>query len=402
MTDLARAPGRPIYLDHNATTPCDPRVVEAMLPWFGERFGNPASTTHIYGREAAHAVEAARAEIAALVGADAREIIFTSGATEALNLALKGIAARARGPMHVVASAIEHKAVLDVLHGPGFHATLVAPTRDGVVTAEAVAQALNEPQVEPQVGPQVGPCALVTVMAANNEVGSVQPIADIARLAHDAGALMLCDAVQVAGKLPFDVHAIDVDLAALSAHKLYGPKGIGALVVRRRRGEPPIGLVPQIEGGGHERGLRSGTLNVPAIVGFGVAARLAREALDGEGQRLTALVGRLWAGLEAGLGAAIQRTISADTPRLPGSLHVIVPGLEARRILEYVPELALSSGSACTSAELSASHVLTAMGLTDREAHGALRIGLGRYTSEADVDVAVARLVSACTMLARR
>ncbi|MCC6621349.1 MAG: cysteine desulfurase [Deltaproteobacteria bacterium] len=386
-------PGRPIYLDHHATTPCDPRVVEAMMPWWTERFGNAASTTHVYGREAARAVEEARAEVAALVGADPREIVFTSGATEALNLALKGLAAgrpggggpgREAGPARVVASASEHTAVLDVLKGPAFAPELVAPTPGGIVEPDAIAAALAR-----------APALAVAVMAANNEVGTVQPVSAIAEVARAAGAFMVCDAAQVAGKLPFDVRALGVDLAAISAHKLNGPKGVGALIVRRRRGEAPLPLAPLIEGGGHERGLRSGTLPVPLIVGFGAAARLARGALVEEAIRVAALRDRLWAGLRAGLGERVVRTGGEGAPRLPGNLHVALPGIEARRLLERMPELALSAGSACTSADLSPSHVLVAMGLSDRHVYGSLRFGVGRGTTEAEIDRAIAVLVAA-------
>ncbi|MFO0747475.1 MAG: cysteine desulfurase family protein [Myxococcota bacterium] len=381
MSDPAQ---RPIYLDHHATTPCDPEVVAAMLPWFGERFGNPSSTTHIYGREAARAVEEARAEVAALVGADPREVVFTSGATEALNLALKGLAAgrpaaAREAPARVVASAFEHKAVLDVLAHGSFDAVLAPVTRDGFVALDAVAAALATPTLA------------VCVMAAQNEVGTLQPLAELAAMAHAAGALMLSDAAQAAGKIALDARALGVDLMALSAHKLYGPKGIGALVVRRR---PPVPLVAMIDGGGHERGLRSGTLNVPAIVGFGVAARLARERLDADQPRIGALRDRLWAALQAGLGPRVALS-GALAPRLAGNLHVSFPGLEARRLIEAVPELALSAGSACTSDDLSPSHVLRAMGLSDRDLFGSLRIGLGRGTTEADVDLAARVLVRA-------
>jgi len=386
----AMASPRPIYLDHHATTPCDPRVVEAMAPWWTERFGNPASTTHVYGREAARAVEEARAEVAALVGAEPREIVFTSGATEALNLALKGLAAgrpgaaRADGPARVIASAIEHKAALDVLGGLAFGTELVPPTPEGVVTAEVVARALARE-----------PALAVCVMAANNEVGVVQPVGAIADVARAHRAWMVSDLAQLAGKLPVDVRALGVDLAALSAHKLYGPKGVGALVVRRRRGEEPIPLAPQIEGGGHERGLRSGTLAVPLVVGFGCAARLAREGLLEEATRVGALRDRLWAGLRDGLGDRVVRTCGDAAPRLPGNLHVALPGIEARRFLERVPELALSAGSACTSADLSPSHVLVALGLSDRQLYGSLRFGLGRTTTEAEIDRAIELVVAA-------
>jgi len=367
----------PIYLDYHATTPSAPEVIEAMLPWFGERFGNPASTTHRFGKEAAHAVEAARVEVAALIGADPRTIVFTSGATEALNLALKGLAAaHPQRAARIVASAIEHQAVLDTIAHAPFEAVLVKPDARGIVQPETI---------DPS-----GALA-VCVMAANNEIGTLQPVQAIAQRAHAAGAFMICDASQAVGKVPFAVG--ELDLVAFTAHKLYGPKGIGALYVRRR---PPVALAPLISGGGHERGLRSGTLNVPAIVGFGVAARLAREHLHDDMVRIAGLRDELWAALQAGI-PHIVRTTDQDT--LPGNLHVSIPGLEAWRLLDAVPELAVSAGSACQSAELEPSHVLSALGLSDRIILGSLRIGLGRPTTRAQVERAAALLSAAVRAL---
>jgi len=382
MTDRPNRHPRPLYLDYQATTPTDPRVVEAMLPWFTERFGNPHSVNHLYGQEAAEAVEAARAEVAALIGAEAREIVFTSGATEANNMALKG-ALRFRRPErpHLVTLATEHKCVLEsarALEREGCAVTLLPVAASGLVDLGRLAEAVTERT------------ALVSVMAANNEIGVIQPLAEIAAIAHAKGAWLHSDAAQAAGKMPFDVRALDLDLVSLSAHKLYGPKGIGALYVRRR---PRIRLEPLFDGGGQERGQRSGTLSPPLVVGFGRAAAIAREELGAESARLW----RLHRRLKAALAAAIPGIVFNGDPerRIPGNLNVSLPGVVAPALLQALPELALSTGSACTSAEIEPSYVLKALGLSSDLAAGAIRISLGRGTGEADVDLAAERIAAA-------
>jgi cysteine desulfurase len=374
-----------IYLDHHATTPCDPRVVEAMLPYFSEEFGNAASRTHGYGWSAERAVEAARGQIAALIGATPREIVFTSGATEANNLAIRGALvghreAGGRGD-HVVTCRSEHRAVLDpcrALVREGFRVTEIGIDRAGHIDLDELERSL-----EPET-------VLISLMLANNEIGVLHDLAPVAELARQRRILLHSDVAQAAGKVPFDVRALGVDLASLSAHKLYGPKGIGALYVRRRR--PPIALAPLLHGGGHERGLRSGTLPVPLCVGFGRACALAAELRESEALRLRALRERLLARLYAELP---EVWLNGDPEhRLPGNLSVAFPGVEADALVLALPEVALSIGSACTSARREPSHVLRALGISHARALGTIRIGLGRTTSEAEVDEA-ARLISA-------
>jgi len=391
---------RMVYLDHHATTPCDPRVVAAMLPYFSEHFGNPSGRTHALGKEAYEATESARAEIAALVcaEADAREITFTSGATEAVSLALKGlVAAYPERPRRVVVAAFEHKAVLDTAKGlarDGVEVVLVAPDAAGFITPDAVRMAIGDGAL------------VVAVMAAQNEIGTVQPLAAIGNVVHAAGAFFFVDASQAIGKVPLDLRAVGADLAAFTAHKLYGPKGIGALWVRRSRSGADVRLVPQIEGGGQERGLRAGTLNVPGIVGFGTAARLARSEMASEGERLRGLRGRLLAGLRERMGP-IRVTGAADDasdgpePRLPGNLHVSFPGVEGARLLQSLHDVAVSSGSACSSQKLEGSHVLRALGLPDARIFSAVRFGLGRKTTEAEIDFAAQRLADEVSRLRR-
>jgi cysteine desulfurase len=369
-----------IYLDHHATTPADPAVVAAMLPYFGERFGNAASLQHAYGQEAHAAVERARAQVAALVGAQPEDVVFTSGATEADNLAVRGAALGSRG-RHVVTTAIEHPAVLEpcrTLARQGFCVTSVGVSPDGLVAVDDVAAALRPDT------------ALVSVMAANNEVGTLQPVAEIGALCRARGILFHSDAAQAAGRIPVDVRVWGTDLISLSAHKMYGPKGVGALVVRRAR--PRIRLVPQAEGGGQERGVRSGTLDVPGIVGFGEASRLAREALaSGEAERIGRLRDRLLAGLLTRIEGLTLN--GAREPRLPGNAHVSIAGTEAETlILSLGGQVALSSGAACSEASGRGSHVLRAMGLPDARIYTALRFGLGRFTTEPEVDLVVAAL----------
>lgn len=371
---------RPVYLDHQATTPLDPRVLEAMLPWLTGGFGNAASRQHAYGWAAESAVAAAREEIAAALGAEPREVVFTSGATESNNLAILGAAraARAKGS-HVVTSAAEHRAVLDpcrALEAEGFTATVLAPDGTGRVSADAVAGALTERTV------------LVSLMAANNEVGTLNPVAEIAALCAERGVPFHTDAAQAFGKVPFDVRS-GVALASLSAHKLYGPKGVGALFVRAR---PRVALAPIVHGGGHERGLRSGTLNVPGIVGFGAAARLARRELETEGPRLAALRDRLEGAIRGALDGVTLNGHLAD--RLPGNLSLSFAGVDGDRLIGSLRDLAVSSGSACTTALAEPSHVLRALGVPETLAKATVRFGLGRFTTEAEVDFAAETVVA--------
>ncbi len=371
----------PIYMDNHATTPVDPRVLDAMLPYFGEVFGNAASKSHSFGWRAEEAVEAAREQVARLIGATAREIVWTSGATESNNLAIKGAAQfhRAKG-RHLVTCATEHKAVLDSMHAlerEGFEVTVLGVGRDGRLDPEAVRAALRPDTV------------LVSVMHANNETGVVHPIEEIGAITRAAGVLLHTDAVQSAGKIPFDVEAAHVDLASLSAHKFYGPKGVGALYVRRR---PRARLQPQMDGGGHERGLRSGTLNVPGIVGMGRAAELALAERDAEAPRVLALRERLRAGLEAGLDLVTVNGSLAH--RLPGNLNVSFAYVEGEAMMMAIKDVAVSSGSACTSASLEPSYVLRAMGVSDDLAHSSIRFGLGRFNTAEEVDHVVGLVIA--------
>ena len=370
---------RPVYLDHQATTPLDPRVLEAMLPWLTGDFGNAASRQHAFGWAAESGVAAAREEIAAALGAEPREIVFTSGATESNNLALLGAARAARGRgNHVVTSAVEHRAVLDPcrqLEAEGFEVTILAPDATGRTAVEAVAEALRDRTV------------LVSLMAANNEVGTLNPVAEIAALCSSRGVLFHADAAQAFGKMPFDVRS-GVALASLSAHKLYGPKGVGALYVRAR---PRVPLSPIVFGGGHEGGLRSGTLNVPGIVGFGAAVRLASRERDVEAVRLAALRDRLDAAIR---GAVDGVTLNGHrVERLPGNLSLSFGGVDGERLIASLRDVAVSSGSACTTASAEPSHVLRALGLPDALAKATIRFGLGRFTTAAEVDFAAAEVV---------
>jgi cysteine desulfurase len=367
-----------IYLDHHATTPVDARVLEAMLPYFSERFGNPASKQHRFGWDASEAVERARKQVAALIGAGSKDVIFTSGATEANNLAIKGVARARRGERdHLVTVATEHKAVLDPmrrLERDGWRLTVVPVRGDGVVDVPVLAEAMTERT------------ALVSVMAANNEIGVLQPLAGIAAAAHAKGAWMHTDAVQAIGRVPFDIEALDVDFASMTAHKLYGPKGVGALFVRRKG--RAVTAVPEIDGGGHERGLRSGTLNVPGIVGFGRAAELAQAELPEEPRRLLALRDQLLNGLRARTdGVTVNGSLDA---RLPGNLNVSFDGVDGEALLVSMDDLAVSSGAACTQAE--PSHVLLALGRSVEQALASLRFGLGRSTTADDVDYAATKV----------
>lgn len=368
-----------IYLDYHATTPVDPEVVRVMVPYFTEKFGNAASRQYPLGWTANDAVEQARAEVATLIGADAKEIVWTSGATEANNLALKGLRDAAhRGRDHVVTVVTEHKSVLDTckrLEQQGCRVTVLPIEEDGTVDLDRLRAAVTERT------------AAVSVATANNEIGVVAPIAALAALAHEKGALLHTDAVQAVGKIPFDVNATGVDLASLTAHKVYGPKGVGALYVRRK--SPRVSIAAQLDGGGHERGMRSGTLNVPGIVGFGAAATLAMRHLDAEPERLKRLRDRLLDGLKAKVGDfVINGTLE---PRLPGNLNVSFPGADGETLLVSLCEdVAISSGAACSAAE--PSHVLKALGRSTELALASLRFGLGRWTTAEEVDFAVERV----------
>jgi cysteine desulfurase len=377
-----------IYLDNHATTPSDPRVVEAMLPWFTDRFGNAGSIEHGMGREAAEAVDRARAEVAALIGASASEIIFTSGATESNNLAILGAArfARSMGDerRRIITLATEHHAVLDPvasLAAEGFEPIILPVQANGLLDTALLAEALAVPTL------------LVSIMAVNNEIGVVQDISALGRLVKQAGAAFHVDAAQAGGRLPLDVGQIPADLISLSAHKMYGPKGIGALYLRRR---PRMRINPLVTGGGQERGLRSGTLPVPLVVAMGEAARLARVEGEAETARIRAQTGRLLARLRAGIPGLVVNGDAAA--RVAGNLNLTVPRHTAADIMNAAPELCLSSSSACTSAadgSVGASHVLTAIGLTADQARRSLRIGLGRFTSDRDVDDAAVKLIAA-------
>ena len=377
----------PIYMDCHATTPVDPRVLEAMLPYFRDRFGNAASRNHSFGWQAEEAVEAARKQIAGLIGATAREIVFTSGATESDNLAIKGAARmyREKGD-HIITVVTEHKAVLDTgkhLQKEGFQVTFLPVGRDGLVDLDRLRDAITPKTT------------VISVMAANNEIGVVQPIAEIGRIARERGVLFHTDAVQAAGKIPFDVEAMNVDMASLSAHKMYGPKGVGALYVRRRN--PRVLLEPIIDGGGHERGMRSGTLNVPGIVGMGQASAIARADMAEEGRRVAALRDRLLAGMRNGLDEIFVN--GSMEQRLPGNLNVSFAYVEGESLLMGISDVAVSSGSACTSATLEPSYVLKALGVGDELAHSSIRFGLGRFNTEEEVDYVAGKMVQVVTRL---
>ncbi|PLW81342.1 IscS subfamily cysteine desulfurase [Kineobactrum sediminis] len=370
----------PVYLDYLATTPVDPRVAEAMAGCLtlDGNFGNPASRSHVYGWRAEQAVEQARRELADLLNADPREIVWTSGATEADNLAIKGVIGfyRERGG-HIVTSRIEHKAVLDTcawLEQQGCEVTWLSPGNDGLISADSVAAALRPDTV------------LVSIMQVNNELGTVNDIAAIGAVTRAAGVLLHVDAAQSVGKMAVDLAQLPVDLLSVSAHKFYGPKGIGALYVRR---QPRVGLEAQIHGGGHERGMRSGTLPTHQIVGLGTAAAIAREELAGESIRLLAQRERLWHGIADIEGVSLN---GHPQQRLPGALNVSVAGVEGESLLMSLRELALSSGSACTSESVEPSYVLRAIGLDSALAHSSLRLCCGRFTTEADIERAVTHL----------
>lgn len=378
---------KPIYFDYLATTPVDPRVVEKMVHCLSieGNFGNPASRSHLYGWKAEEAVENARRQVADLINADPREIVWTSGATESDNLAIKGVAHfYAKKGKHIVTSKIEHKAVLDTcrqLEREGYEVTYLNPDSKGLISPELVANALRDDTI------------LVSIMHANNEIGTVNDIAGIGEVTRNAGVLFHVDAAQSAGKIAIDMEQMKVDLLSMSGHKMYGPKGIGALYVRRK---PRVRLEAQMHGGGHERGMRSGTLATHQIVGMGEAAQVAREGMAEEAVRLNALRQRFWDGI-----SDIEEVhINGDNVhRLPGALNVSIAFVEGESLIMSLKDLAVSSGSACTSASLEPSYVLRALGLNDELAHSSLRFSFGRFTSEADVDTAVAQLRTAVEKL---
>jgi cysteine desulfurase len=377
----------PIYFDYQATTPMDPRVLEAMLPYFTDQFGNAASRSHAFGWSAETAVEKAREQIASLIHASPKEIVFTSGSTEAINLALKGVADMyADRGKHIITSQVEHKAVLDTckhLEKQGYDVTYLKPTRTGRITTEMVAAALRPDTI------------LVALMWANNEVGTLNPIREIGELCHAKNVLFFSDATQAVGKVPVDVEADHIDLLCLSGHKIYGPKGVGCLYVRRKN--PRVRLVAQIDGGGHERGMRSGTLNVPGIVGLGKACELCETEMDKDTRHTSELRDEF----ERRIFAALDHVhLNGDKQhRLPNNANLSFNYVEGESLIMGVKDVAVSSGSACTSASLEPSHVLRSMGVGDELAHSSIRFGFGRFTTKEQVDFAVEHVISAVKRL---
>jgi cysteine desulfurase len=377
----------PIYMDYHATTPVDPRVVEAMVPYFTEHFGNAASRNHPFGWEAEEAVEKARKQVADLIGANAKEIVFTSGATESDNLAIKGVAEmyREKGN-HIITCVTEHKAVIDAckrLEKEGYRVTYLPVQKDGRIDLDDLRAAITDKTI------------LITIMAANNETGVIQPIAEIGAIAKEKAVLFHTDAVQMVGKVPFNVNDLKVDMASISAHKMYGPKGVGALYVRRRN--PRVLLAPIIDGGGHERGMRSGTLNVPGIVGFGKAAELCKQEMAAEADRLRGLRDYLNERLHANLDEIFIN--GSMEHRLPQNLNISFAYVEGESLLMGINDVAVSSGSACTSASLEPSYVLKALGAGDDLAHSSIRFGLGRFTTKEEVDYVADKLTSVVSRL---
>jgi len=377
----------PIYLDYNSTTPCDPRVVEAMLPYFTQNFGNAASKTHSFGWQAQEAVEYSREQIAALIGAETKEIIFTSGATESTNLALKGIIeAYASKGNHIITSNIEHKAILDTckhLEKQGVEVTYLPVSSDGLISPQQVEEAIRPDTI------------LIAIMYANNEIGTIQPIQEIGGVARKHNVLFFTDATQAAGKIPVSVNNDNIDIMAFSSHKIYGPKGAGALYVRRKN--PRVKLIAQIDGGGHERGMRSGTLNVPGIVGFGKAAEICKNEMEKEAQHLTKLRDQLESAL---LNVTEVYINGSTTHRLPNVTNVSFKNAEGQALMMNIhKEIAVSSGSACTSASLEPSYVLKALGLNDELAHSSIRFSLGRFTTEEEIDFTIQQVSKAVKQL---
>jgi len=377
----------PIYMDNHATTPVDPGVLQAMLPFFTETFGNAASRNHSYGWEAEQAVETGRKQVAKVINATAKEIIFTSGATESDNLAIKGVAAmyREKGN-HIITAPTEHKAVLDTckrLEKEGFKVTYLPVQKDGLIALDDLKAALTDKTI------------LVSIMAANNEIGVLQPLREIGQLCHERGILFHTDAVQAYGKVPLDVQAMNIHLMSISAHKIYGPKGLGALYVRRKN--PRVQLTPIIDGGGHERGMRSGTLNVPGIVGLGKAAELCLQEMPEESKRLAALRDRLKEGIMSQLDEVYVN--GSMEHRLPNNLNLSFAYVEGESLLMGMKDVAVSSGSACTSATLEPSYVLKALGVGDDLAHTSIRFGLGRFNTQEEVDYVIRRVVESVNRL---
>lgn len=385
-------PAAPIYLDYQATTPTDPRVVDAMLPWFTQDFGNPHSAEHKFGWDAAEAVDRARDRIAAEIGAKGREITFTSGATESNNLAIKGVGRHRRaaeGRDRIVTVASEHKCVLESaarLAREEFEVVELPIGADGLVDPDALAEVLDER------------VALVSVMAVNNEIGVIQPLAHLAERARAVGAWMHTDAAQAFGKLPLDVDALGIDLMSISGHKIYGPKGVGALYTRRRK--PKVQLEPLMDGGGQEKGVRSGTVPTPLVVGLGKAAAIATAERAAEEARLKRLRDRLLARLEAEIDGLTLN--GAREARIAGNLNVTIPGVEGQELMAALDGLAVSSGSACSSGAPGASHVLQALGLDPGKVSASIRLGLGRFTTEEEVEAAADQLIDASTRLKAR
>jgi len=378
---------KPIYFDNHATTQLDPRVLQAMLPYFTEHFGNAASRNHAYGWEAEEAVEKSRRQIASLIGANAKEIVFTSGATESNNLAIKGVAEMyAEKGNHIITAATEHKAVLDTckhLEKKGCRVTYLPVMGDGRIDLDMLRGAITDQTI------------LISIMYANNEIGVVQPVAEIGKIAKERGVLFHTDAVQAVGKIPVNVIADQVDLLSVTAHKMYGPKGVGALYVRRK--SPRVQLTAQMDGGGHERGMRSGTLNVPGLVGLGEACAIAQAEMPEESQRLRGMRDRLRARLEAALDEVFIN--GSMEHRLPHNLNMSFAYVEGESLLMGIDDIAVSSGSACTSATLEPSYVLKALGLGDDMAHTSIRFGLGRFNTEAEIDYVADKMIAVVTKL---
>ncbi|WP_207779221.1 IscS subfamily cysteine desulfurase [Zavarzinia aquatilis] len=376
----------PIYLDYQATTPLDPRVLDAMMPYFTGKFGNPHSRSHSYGWDAEEAVEAAREQVAKLINADPREIIFTSGATESNNLAIKGAALFNKDRRNEIVTVVtEHKCVLDTcrhLEQEGFKVTYLPVKQNGLIDLDELRAAVTDKTV------------LVSVMAVNNEIGVIQPIAEIAKIAHEKGALFHTDCAQAVGKIPLDVGAMGIDLMSISGHKIYGPKGIGALYVRRK---PRVRLVAQMNGGGQERGMRSGTLSPALCVGIGEACRIAREEMAAEAVRLDALAHRFYDKVKAKLPDVFLN--GDETQRIPGNLNLSFAYVEGESLIMGIKDLAVSSGSACTSASLEPSYVLRALGVEEELAHTSIRFGFGRFTTEAEIDYAAETIIGRVSKL---
>jgi len=376
-------PSDVVYLDHNATTPVDPRVLEAMLPYFTKMFGNAASIDHDYGYEAKHAVDRAREQIAAVINARADEIIFTSGATESDNIALFGVAEKYAGKGdHIITCVTEHKAVLDCcgrLEELGKRVTYLPVDQYGLVDPQDVRRAITPDTI------------LITIMAANNEIGTLAPLPEIGAIAREHRVLFHTDAAQAAGHVPIDVQAMNIDIMSLSAHKVYGPKGIGVLY--RRRSNPRVLLVPMMYGGGHERGVRSGTLNVPAIVGFGVALGIAQRETDSDAVRFRAWTHQIHQRLAEQIDGV--QLNGHPTRRLPHNLNLSLPGVQSKALIIRLKGVAISTGSACTTANAEPSHVIQALGLGEERAHNAIRIGVGRFNDDHQIDAAVDRIMRA-------